>query len=65
VYPYVVEIELRPATRPGDEARVPAHLRRRLRPADAAVEFWRDVHADAPDEAHRELLERGLSAVMG
>ena len=65
VYPYVVEVELRPAPRPGDQPGIPVNLRRRLRPAEAAVEFWRDVHAGEPDEHHRDLLERGLSAVMG
>lgn len=64
VYPFVVEVELRPAPRPGDDVRVPVHLRRRMRPGEAAVEFWRDVHAQAPDDAHRELLESGLSAVI-
>jgi exonuclease SbcD len=65
VYPHVVEVELRPAARPGDEPRIPVHLRRRLAPVEAAVEFWRDVHAFEPDEARRELLERGLSEVLG
>jgi len=65
VYPFVVEVELRPAAASAGEGCVPVHHRRRLRPAEAAAAFWHDVHAAEPSGAERELLAAGLDAAMG
>ena len=64
VYPLVVEVELRPAIAADSPDRIPVHHRRRLQPAEAAAAFWHDVHAADPGDAERELLARGLDAVM-
>jgi len=64
VYPLVVEVELRPAIAADGLDRIPVHHRRRLQPAEAAAAFWHDVHAADPSDAERELLARGLDAVM-
>jgi DNA repair protein SbcD/Mre11 len=61
VYPYVVEIELRPARGPGSDDRRPVDVST-LDPLDAATAFWADVAGSPPGADQVELLGSALTA---
>jgi DNA repair protein SbcD/Mre11 len=61
VYPYVVEIELRPARGVGHDGRRPVDVST-LDPLDAATAFWADVAGSPPGADQVELLGSALTA---